>query len=60
MKDRMCIFKVCISCFLFVCFCGLIVVIVRRSFTMERFELVSEYEPTGDQPQAIEAFYCVR
>ncbi|ERK44217.1 excinuclease ABC, B subunit [Eubacterium ramulus ATCC 29099] len=28
--------------------------IVRRFLTMDHFELVSEYAPTGDQPQAIE------
>lgn len=26
----------------------------RRAFIMDHFELVSEYKPTGDQPQAIE------
>ena len=26
----------------------------RREFIMDHFELVSEYKPTGDQPQAIE------
>lgn len=27
---------------------------IKRRFTMDHFELVSEYKPTGDQPQAIE------
>ena len=27
---------------------------IRKGFTMDHFELVSEYKPTGDQPQAIE------
>ncbi len=28
---------------------------VRKESHMDHFELVSEYQPTGDQPQAIEA-----
>ena len=28
--------------------------VTKERFTMDHFELVSEYKPTGDQPQAIE------
>lgn len=30
MKDRMCIFKVCISCFLFVCFLWMFRLITKK------------------------------
>lgn len=32
---------------------GLLIEIIRRFLAVGKFELVSEYTPTGDQPQAI-------